>query len=146
MFFSGGKRGSLESSSKDFQGPLSKHCAIDVERKRKGSKGKVVAVPFEHFQGTRKGSPFYGRPRPFAEMMAGLSDRRLQSMELPAGWLVQSWNGWEGWTPRDWAPRMQGWKIHVSATPECAVETLARTTRICVDAGVSFKFCRRWLS
>ena len=99
-----------------------------------------MAVRVEYFQGTRKGSPFYGRPRPFAEMMAGLSNQRLQSVELPAGWLVQSRNGWEGWTPRDWAPRMQGWKIHVSATPECAVETLARTTRICVDAGVSFKF------
>jgi len=99
-----------------------------------------VAVPFEHFQGATKGSPFYGRPRPLAEMQVGLLDRRLQSVELPAGWLVQCWDGWEGWSPRDWEPRLQGWKVHVSATPECAVETLARTTRVCVDAGVSFKF------
>ncbi|WP_130873443.1 class III lanthionine synthetase LanKC [[Pseudopropionibacterium] massiliense] len=95
----------------------------------------------EYFQGLRKGSPFYGRPRPFVELQAGgLVDRRLQSVGLPAGWLVQSWKGWEGWTPRDWQPRMQGWKVHVSATPGCAVETLARTTRVCVDFGVSFKF------
>ena len=73
-------------------------------------------------------------------MQVGLLDRRLQSVELPAGWLVQCWDGWEGWSPRDWEPRLQGWKVHVSATPECAVETLARTTRVCVDAGVSFKF------
>ncbi|WP_338573878.1 class III lanthionine synthetase LanKC [Arachnia propionica] len=73
-------------------------------------------------------------------MLAGLSDKRLQSVELPAGWLVQCRGSWEGWTPRDWQPRMQGWKIHVSATPECAVETLARTTRVCLEAGVSFKF------
>lgn len=99
-----------------------------------------MAVPFEHFQGATKGSPFYGRPRPLAEMQVGLLDRRLQSVELPAGWLVQCWDGWEGWSPRDWEPRLQGWKVHVSATPECAVETLARTTRVCVDAGVSFKF------
>ena len=99
-----------------------------------------MAVPFEHFRGAVKGSPFYGQPRSLAEMLAGPSDRQLQSVDLPAGWLVQSWQGWEGWTPRDWQPRMQGWKIHVSATPECAAETLARTTVVCVAAGVSFKF------
>ena len=99
-----------------------------------------MAVRVEYFQGLRKGSPFYGRPRPFAEVQVGLLGRRLQSVELPAGWLVQCGGGWEGWSPRDWEPRLQGWKIHVSATPECAVETLARTTRVCVEAGVSFKF------
>ena len=100
-----------------------------------------MAVRVEYFQGLRKGSPFYGRPRPFAELQAGgLLGRRLQSVELPAGWLVQCGGGWEGWSPRDWEPRLQGWKVHVSATPECAVETLARTTRVCVEAGVSFKF------
>ena len=99
-----------------------------------------MAVRFEYFQGAVKGSPFYGRPRPLVEMMADFSDRCLQSVELPAGWLVQCGGGWEGWTPRDWEPRLQGWKVHVSATPECAVETLARTTRVCVEAGVSFKF------
>ena len=99
-----------------------------------------MAVRVEYFQGAVKGSPFYGRPRPLAEMQGGLLERRLQSVELPAGWLVQCWDGWEGWSPRDWEPRLQGWKVHVSATPDCAVETLARTTRVCVDAGVSFKF------
>ena len=99
-----------------------------------------MAVRVEYFQGAVKGSPFYGRPRPLAEMQVGLLDRRLQSVELPAGWLVQCGGGWEGWSPRDWEPRLQGWKVHVSATPECAVETLARTTRVCVECGVSFKF------
>ena len=73
-------------------------------------------------------------------MQGGLLERRLQSVELPAGWLVQCGGGWEGWSPWDWEPRLQGWKVHVSATPDCAVETLARTTRVCVDYGVSFKF------
>ena len=99
-----------------------------------------MAVRVEYFQGALKGSPFYGRPRPFAEMQGGSLERRLQSVELPAGWLVQCGGGWEGWSPWGWEPRLQGWKVHVSATPECAVETLARTTRVCVDAGVSFKF------
>ena len=99
-----------------------------------------MAVRVEYFQGALKGSPFYGRPRGLAEMQGGLLDRRLQSVELPAGWLVQCGGGWEGWSPWGWEPRLQGWKVHVSATPECAVETLARVTRVCVDAGVSFKF------
>ncbi len=99
-----------------------------------------MAVDFEHFQGAHKGSPYYGAVRPFAEMMGNAGGRRLQSKELPPGWLMQSWKGWEGWTPRDWQPRLQGWKIHVSATPESAVHTLAQTTGVCVDAGVSFKF------
>ena len=100
-----------------------------------------MAVNFEYLQGAVKGSPFYGRPRPFAEVQGGGPlGRCLQSVELPAGWLVQCGGGWEGWSPWDWEPRLQGWKVHVSATPECAVETLARTTRVCVEFGVSFKF------
>ena len=98
-----------------------------------------MAVGIEYYQAATKDSPFYGRLRDLAEM-ARVPDRRLQKVELPAGWLVHKWEGWEGWSPWDWKPRMQGWKVHVSATPECAVETLARTTRVCVDAGVSFKF------
>ena len=99
-----------------------------------------MAVSFGHFQGIRKGSPYYGAMRPFAEMLGDPEDRRLQSKELPPGWLVQSWKGWEGWTPRDWQPRLQGWKIHVSATPDSAEYTLAKTTAVCVEAGVAFKF------
>ena len=52
-----------------------------------------MAVRFEYFQGAVKGSPFYGRPRPLVEMMADFPDRRLQSVELPAGWLVQCGGG-----------------------------------------------------
>lgn len=98
-----------------------------------------MVVGIEYYQAATKDSPFYGRLRGLVEM-ASVPDQRLQKVELPAGWLVQCWDGWEGWSPRDWEPRLQGWKVHVSATPECAVETLARTTRVCVDAGVSFKF------
>ena len=58
-----------------------------------------MAVRVEYFQGALKGSPFYGRPRGLAEMQGGLLDRRLQSVELPAGWLVQCGGGWEGWSP-----------------------------------------------
>ena len=98
-----------------------------------------MAVGIEYYQAATKDSPFYGRLRDLAEM-ARVPNRRLQKVELPAGWLVHKWEGWEGWSPWDWKPRMQGWKIHVSATPSCAEETLSRTTEVCVRAGISFKF------
>lgn len=97
-----------------------------------------MGVGAEYFQGATKGSPFYSPAE--QSPSNGQPDRRLQSEELPPGWLVQCWAGWEGWTPRDWRPRLQGWKIHVSATPGCAEQTLAATTRICVDHRVAFKF------
>lgn len=98
-----------------------------------------MAIGAEYYRGATKASPFYDIPRDPAQA-GGQADRRLQSEELPAAWLVQRWSGWEGWTPRDWRPRLQGWKIHVSATPRCAEDTLASTTRICVAHQVAFKF------
>lgn len=97
-----------------------------------------MGVRPEYFMATGPDSPYYttGARRP---LPAG-SDERLQAEELPAGWLVQQWTVWEGWTPRDWRPRLQGWKIHVSASVDCAVETLRRVTRICVRHSVAFKF------
>lgn len=98
-----------------------------------------MPVRTEYYLGAAKGSPYYGEAQNTAAM-AGQTPQRMQTIELPGGWLVQSWSGWEGWTPRDWQPRVQGWKIHVSSTPECAEQTLARTTEICLQAGVAFKF------
>jgi len=86
-------------------------------------------------------SPFYGARRTMADLVkAAAPGDTPQTEELPAGWLMRRWSGWEGWTPRDWTPRVQGWKIHVSTTPACATETLARVTRVCVRNTVCFKF------
>lgn len=98
-----------------------------------------MPVRTEYYMGATKASPFYGEPQNPAAM-GNEPAQRVQTRELPAGWLVQSWSGWEGWTPRDWQPRVQGWKIHVSATPQCAEKTLAQTTEICLHAGAAFKF------
>lgn len=97
-----------------------------------------MGVRPEYFMATSVDSPFYGAPRRVDEMLG--AGERLQTEELPAGWLRQAFGVWEGWTPRDWRPRLQGWKIHVSASMACAVETLARTTRLCVERDVAFKF------
>lgn len=98
-----------------------------------------MAVQTEYYHGATKESPFYGKPKRLAEV-ALLEDKRVQKHELPAGWLVQTWDGWEGWTPRDWQPRLQGWKIHVSATPESAEKILEITSSICIDTKTAFKF------
>lgn len=98
-----------------------------------------MPVRTEYYMGATKASPFYGEPQNPATM-GNEPAQRVQTHEFPAGWLVQYWSGWEGWTPRDWQPRVQGWKIHISATPECAEQTLVRTTEICLHAGAAFKF------
>ena len=98
-----------------------------------------MAVRPEYFMAANGESPFYGAPQTIAEK-AGLTEEPLQSEALPAGWLRQVWGVWEGWTPRDWQPRLQGWKIHISSIVADAQETLARVTRICVEHQVSFKF------
>lgn len=98
-----------------------------------------MPVRTEYYMGATKASPFYGEPQS-PVTMGNETPQPVQTLDLPAGWLVQSWSGWEGWTPRDWQPRVQGWKIHVSATPDCAEQTLARTTAVCLRVGVAFKF------
>lgn len=99
-----------------------------------------MAVRPEFILAASDSSPFYGARRTMAQLLSRAGGGAFQTEQLPPGWLVRCWGGWEGWTPRDWVPRIQGWKIHVSTTPACAVETLARTTRICVARGVAFKF------
>lgn len=91
-----------------------------------------------YFMAASADSPYYGAARRMDEMLA--PGDSLQTEELPAGWLRQVWDTWEGWTPRTWRPRLQGWKIHVSASMSDAVEILARTTRVCVAHEVAFKF------
>lgn len=93
----------------------------------------------EYLMATNVDSPFYGGTVRHMTEFLGAGDR-LQTTELPAGWLRQEFGVWEGWTPRDWTPRLQGWKIHVSASMDCAVTTLERVTRVCVDRDVAFKF------
>lgn len=94
----------------------------------------------EYVLAATQDSPFYGTRKTMAQLLSRMDEGVFQTEPLPPGWLVRRWGGWEGWTPRDWRPRVQGWKIHVSTIPEDATETLARVTRLCVERGVAFKF------
>ncbi|MCH0543395.1 class III lanthionine synthetase LanKC [Streptomyces sp. MUM 203J] len=66
----------------------------------------------------------------------------LDRARPPAGWLRADNGLWTSWRPEDVQPAEQGWKIHVSALPADAEDTLARTARICVKHRVPFKFLR----
>lgn len=99
-----------------------------------------MGVRPEYILSSSDESPYYTSMRSMADLLSKLGGDAPQTEELPDGWLQRRWGCWEGWTPRDWSPRVQGWKIHVSTVPDDAKETLARTTRICVARNVSFKF------
>lgn len=99
-----------------------------------------MAVRPEYILSCTEDSPYYGSMRSMAQLLQRLGGDAPQTVPLPDGWLIRRWGGWEGWTPREWTPRVQGWKIHVSTVPAEASETLALTTRICVAHQVAFKF------
>lgn len=98
-----------------------------------------MAVRLQHARCATQESPFYVDNNITTASDADAT-KTLQTVELPAGWLRQLWNGWEGWTPRDWKPRLQGWKIHISTDLQNAAETLSRVSRICVSRSTAFKF------
>lgn len=95
----------------------------------------------EFFLSCSEESPFYTAHRSIAERQAdGPEPQEVQLREPPDGWLVRRWGGWESWTPRDWTPRTQGWKVHVSTAIEHASELLGRVTDVCVEESAAFKF------
>lgn len=59
---------------------------------------------------------------------------------LPSTWLRGANGPWVMCTPTDVELRQQGWKIHVSATPDNADHILASAAEICVREHVPFKF------
>ncbi|GAB3153060.1 class III lanthionine synthetase LanKC [Microbacterium neimengense] len=59
---------------------------------------------------------------------------------LPSTWLRGSSGPWVMCTPADVELRQQGWKMHVSATPDNAREILIVAAGICVRERVPFKF------
>ena len=60
---------------------------------------------------------------------------------LPLSWTPRLAGVWTHVSPPDkGTSRRQGWKIHVSASPENRLKILERSIRVCVDYQVSFKF------
>jgi hypothetical protein len=66
----------------------------------------------------------------------------LAGGEVPAGWRRSEKGLWTNLIP-DGDPLVdQGWKIHLSATPQTAAATLDRAAAICLARVVPFKFLR----
>ncbi|WP_165372051.1 class III lanthionine synthetase LanKC [Streptomyces sp. L-9-10] len=67
----------------------------------------------------------------------------LSAGELPAGWHREHQGVWEFLRPAD-SPALpeQGWKIHISATPDSAEKTVGAAWEICQRLGLPWKFLR----
>lgn len=66
----------------------------------------------------------------------------LDTGELPEGWHRHHAGFWTELHPEDGRLPAQGWKIHISAVPEQAAETLAIVAGICLPRRTPFKFLR----
>lgn len=59
---------------------------------------------------------------------------------LPKMWRLVQTSFWTQIMAPDKKSAVQGWKIHVSATPSSAKRTLEKVTPVCIGLGVEFKF------
>ncbi|MBF4511751.1 class III lanthionine synthetase LanKC [Plantibacter sp. VKM Ac-2885] len=87
-----------------------------------------------YFQFSHPELPFYSSAK---------AQRRgdgFQPQGIPDDWRRFRQSGWEMCAPPDVDLPVQGWKIHVSATPDTAAETLQATVDVCVAMSASFKF------
>ncbi|MDQ7911326.1 class III lanthionine synthetase LanKC [Phytohabitans sp. ZYX-F-186] len=67
---------------------------------------------------------------------------RLDGADPPAGWRRRRAEFWTQLRPADDRLPAQGWKIHISAVPEQAEQTLDVAAGICLERRVPFKFLR----
>ncbi len=80
---------------------------------------------------------FYDSPRRIAgDVVQGY----LDDFSVPDGWVVSAKGPWTVMKPRRAVLPAQGWKIHVSATPDNARDVLGTVWDHCVSRDVSFKF------
>ncbi|MBW8874144.1 MAG: class III lanthionine synthetase LanKC [Acidobacteria bacterium] len=66
--------------------------------------------------------------------------RQLVEEFLPLGWEISARGFWTHSAPQDYRFLQQGWKIHVSAAPSSARQTIKRTIPLLVERGIAFKF------
>lgn len=91
---------------------------------------------FRYLNFCPEGTHFYDKPTP--EDVA--DDFRPPKTPPAPGWAAERGREWTVCTPPEPDIPLQGWKIHVSATPENAVELLDAVLPYCVEHGLSFKY------
>ena len=82
---------------------------------------------------------FYDTPERWQRTVA---DFAVAGEPVPAGWRREERDLWAVYQPEDVRLPVQGWKIHVSATPDNAERVLEEVCGYCFDRGVAFKFLR----
>ncbi len=80
---------------------------------------------------------------PFYDVAAaGTDDFPIDDHPLPPGWSLHRDADWTYYAPPQPSLPDQGWKIHVSATPENASHVVGVTHDYCTVRGIMFKFLR----
>ena len=82
---------------------------------------------------------FYDTPERWQRTVA---DFAAAGGPVPAGWHREDRDLWAVDQPEGVRLPLQGWKIHVSATPANAERVLEKVCEYCFDRGVAFKFLR----
>jgi serine/threonine protein kinase len=85
------------------------------------------------------GTPFFDRDA--GDSNTG-DDFAGVAAEVPEGWVRSTGPDWTTLTPPDPRLPLQGWKIHVSATPDNCESILTRSWRYLVPRRITFKFIR----
>ncbi|MGB8380169.1 MAG: class III lanthionine synthetase LanKC [Dermatophilaceae bacterium] len=91
-----------------------------------------------YLQYCRASAPFYDHP------CVGAAEQLFEAhpTNLPAGWQRTTNKDWVYYAPTTTPLRPQGWKVHVSATPDSAEQVLAACAAYCLQMGVAFKALR----
>ncbi|GAA1092561.1 class III lanthionine synthetase LanKC [Nocardiopsis metallicus] len=91
---------------------------------------------FRYLNFCPEGTHFYDKPAPESTT----DDFRPPETPPAANWSAERGREWTMCTPPDADLPLQGWKIHVSATPENAAELLDAVLPYCVEHRLSFKY------
>ncbi|MFJ6636857.1 class III lanthionine synthetase LanKC [Streptomyces sp. NPDC091376] len=95
-------------------------------------------MDFRYFNFCQPGGSYYDVP----DIASSEGDFAAASASLPAGWHRSTNDDWVVLTPPDIQLPFQGWKIHVSATPENAQRIIEVVSEYCLPRKVTFKFIR----
>lgn len=97
-------------------------------------KGCAVPLDVEYLRYCQPGNPFYAPPS------TGENVRVFDvGPGVPEGWESKATHPWTNWFPRGWVFPRQGWKIHVSATPDNAESVLTTAAEYCFRSRLPFK-------
>ncbi|MFC8823138.1 class III lanthionine synthetase LanKC [Streptomyces rochei] len=95
-------------------------------------------MDFRYFNFCQPGGSFYDVP----DTASAEGDFAAAKASLPVGWRRSANDDWVVLTPPGVQLPFQGWKIHVSATPENAEKIIALVSEYCLPRKVTFKFLR----